>query len=324
MPGRDTPLRVRRVRWWQPYRLALPLGDESTPGTGASALVSVGADFHGPDWVLGQSTMAELPDGSLACRMHSKGFDQLVRIPPPPRPPADGLDVVPQPCVAIAGVGATAEGVVLVLGATTTVGPSVYAVHPAAHAANPAPHQDGQARVWEEARLLSAAPALSVAPGDIAVAEPVEARSADGPVHSLFYAPTSSEFRTPPDSAPPVVVMCHGGPTAAADPGFDPLVQYFTSRGVAVLAVNYRGSVGYGRAYRQRLRGLWGVADIDDCVSAAVSLAEAGRVDGDRMVIRGTSAGGLTAGRTGALRSVRRGRSLVRRHRSRGAGRRDP
>jgi dipeptidyl aminopeptidase/acylaminoacyl peptidase len=89
--------------------------------------------------------------------------------------------------------------------------------------------------------------------------------------------------------------MCHGGPTAAADPGFDPLVQYFTSRGVAVLAVNYRGSAGYGRAYRQRLRGLWGVADIDDCVAAAVSLAEEGRVDGDRMVIRGTSAGGLTA-----------------------------
>jgi dipeptidyl aminopeptidase/acylaminoacyl peptidase len=89
--------------------------------------------------------------------------------------------------------------------------------------------------------------------------------------------------------------MCHGGPTAATDPGFDPLVQYFTSRGLAVLTVNYRGSVGYGRAYRQRLRGLWGVADIDDCAGAAVSLAAAGWVDRDAMVIRGTSAGGLTA-----------------------------
>jgi len=203
--------------------------------------------------------------------------------------------VVAQPCVAISGVSVTAEGAVMVLGATTTVGPSVYAVHPAARDANPAPHQDGQARIWEAARLVSASPALSVAPGDIAVAEPVEARSPHGPVHSLFYAPTSSQFRTPAESAPPVVVMCHGGPTAAADPGFDPLVQYFTSRGLAVLAVNYRGSVGYGRAYRQRLGGLWGVADIDDCVTAAVSLADADRVDGDRMVIRGSSAGGLTA-----------------------------
>jgi dipeptidyl aminopeptidase/acylaminoacyl peptidase len=134
-----------------------------------------------------------------------------------------------------------------------------------------------------------------VAPGDIAVAEAVVAATPAGPVHSLFYAPTSSAFDVPTGTVPPVVVMCHGGPTAANDPGFDPLVQYFTNRGLAVLAVNYRGSVGYGRAYRQRLRGLWGLADVDDCVSAAVSLADDGRVAGDRMVIRGTSAGGLTA-----------------------------
>jgi dipeptidyl aminopeptidase/acylaminoacyl peptidase len=142
---------------------------------------------------------------------------------------------------------------------------------------------------------LSAGSALPVPSGDIAVAEAVVAMTPDGPVHSLFYAPTSSRFRVPAGTLPPLVVMCHGGPTAANDRGFDPLIQYFTSRGLAVLAVNYRGSVGYGRAYRQRLRGLWGVADVDDCVSAAVSLADAGRVDGDRMVIRGTSAGGLTA-----------------------------
>ncbi len=127
------------------------------------------------------------------------------------------------------------------------------------------------------------------------MAEPLEAPSPEGPVHSLFYTPTSSGFQAPPGSVPPLVVMCHGGPTAAADPGFDPLVQYFTSRGLAVLAVNYRGSAGYGRPYRQRLRGLWGIADIDDCAAAAAALADSARVDGERMVIRGTSAGGLTA-----------------------------
>jgi dipeptidyl aminopeptidase/acylaminoacyl peptidase len=100
------------------------------------------------------------------------------------------------------------------------------------------------------------------------------------------------------------VVFCHGGPTLAADGGFDPVVQFFTSRGLAVALVNYRGSSGFGRAFRQRLDGLWGEADVDDCVSYASALEEAGLVDGRRMAIRGTSAGGLTA--LGALIRSRR------------------
>jgi len=276
--------------WWQPYRLTAVDDARSV----ASVLVSAQAEFHGPDWVLGQSTMAELPDGALVCRMHADGTDRVVRIPAHTRSGPGELEVVPQPCVAIAGVCAAPGGAVVVLGATTTVGPSVYGVAPAAPA-TPTGGQDGPRPAWEEPELLSARSTLPVPPGEVSVAEAVVATTPDGPVHSLFYAPTSSRFRAPDGTAPPVVVMCHGGPTAANDRGFDPLVQYFTSRGLAVLAVNYRGSVGYGRAYRQRLRGLWGLADVDDCVAAAVSLADAGRVDGDRMVIRGTSAGGLTA-----------------------------
>ena len=290
--------------WWLPYRVDAVdvLGAEGQPRAAPSVLVTDRAEFHGPDWVLGQSTVTELPDGALACRRHAEGFDQLVRIPPPSESPVSELEVVPQPCVAISGVSVTAEGEVLVLGATPTVGPSVYAVSVASGAdpadpvdpADPADPAD-PTPPRGQARLLSAPPTLSVASGDVAVAEPLEAPSPEGPVHSLFYAPTSSGFQASPGSAPPLVVMCHGGPTAAADPGFDPLVQYFTSRGLAVLAVNYRGSAGYGRAYRQRLRGLWGIADIDDCAAAAAALADSARVDGDRMVIRGTSAGGLTA-----------------------------
>jgi dipeptidyl aminopeptidase/acylaminoacyl peptidase len=281
--------------WWQPYRLTAV--DDA--GSVASVLVSDQAEFHGPDWVLGQSTMAELPDGSLVCRMHADGADRVVRIPTPAQSGPGAIEIVPQPCVAIAGVGVADGGAVVVLGSTTTVGPSVYAVAPVAPAppaaTAPAGGQDGPRPPWEQPELLSAGSTLPVPPGEVSVAEPVVAVTPDGPVHSLFYAPTSSRFRVPAGTLPPLVVMCHGGPTAANDRGFDPLVQYFTSRGLAVLAVNYRGSVGYGRAYRQRLRGLWGLADVDDCVSAAVSLADAGRVDGDRMVIRGTSAGGLTA-----------------------------
>jgi len=99
----------------------------------------------------------------------------------------------------------------------------------------------------------------------------------------------------PDGSAPPLVVFCHGGPTSCAGAGYDPVVQFLTSRGIAVAAVDYRGSSGYGRAYRDLLRGAWGAGDVDDCVAYAESLAADGLVDGDRMAIRGTSAGGLTA-----------------------------
>lgn len=84
-------------------------------------------------------------------------------------------------------------------------------------------------------------------------------------------------------------------PTGAAVPGFDPVIQFFTSRGLTVAAVDYRGSTGYGREYRRRLDGGWGEVDVDDCVAYADGLADAGLVDGQRMAIRGTSAGGLTA-----------------------------
>jgi dipeptidyl aminopeptidase/acylaminoacyl peptidase len=95
-------------------------------------------------------------------------------------------------------------------------------------------------------------------------------------------------------------VVCHGGPTGQAEPGFDAAVQLWTTRGVAVAAVDYRGSTGYGRAYRRLLRGAWGVVDAEDCVAAARFLASTGQVDPDRMAVRGSSAGGFTALRAAA------------------------
>jgi dipeptidyl aminopeptidase/acylaminoacyl peptidase len=91
-----------------------------------------------------------------------------------------------------------------------------------------------------------------------------------------------------------LIVISHGGPTAFSSSGFDLGIQFWTTRGFAVLDVNYSGSSGYGRAYTDRLRGQWGVLDVADCIAGARSLADAGRVDGDRMVIRGGSAGGFT------------------------------
>jgi dipeptidyl aminopeptidase/acylaminoacyl peptidase len=112
--------------------------------------------------------------------------------------------------------------------------------------------------------------------------------------HAHFYAPASRDHVGPPDDRPPLIVMSHGGPTSESSAEFDLEKQFFTSRGFAVVDVNYGGSTGYGREYRRRLNGNWGVVDTMDCINAARYLAERGEVDGSRLLIRGGSAGGYT------------------------------
>ncbi|MGA8047830.1 MAG: prolyl oligopeptidase family serine peptidase [Dermatophilaceae bacterium] len=113
-------------------------------------------------------------------------------------------------------------------------------------------------------------------------------------VHGLLYRPRNPHFSAPDGELPPLLVTVHGGPTSRADAAYSSQTQFWTSRGFAVLDVNYGGSTGYGRAYRERLRGQWGVVDIDDCITGAASLAQAHIVDGNRLAIRGASAGGYT------------------------------
>jgi dipeptidyl aminopeptidase/acylaminoacyl peptidase len=112
--------------------------------------------------------------------------------------------------------------------------------------------------------------------------------------HGLFYPPVNGACRGPGEDRPPLLVKCHGGPTGATSTAQDLRTQFWTSRGFAVLDVNYRGSTGYGRAYRRSLYGRWGVADVEDCVAGALALEAAGRVDGKRLLISGGSAGGYT------------------------------
>lgn len=271
-----------RSGWWLPYRIpvaALGADVESTP------VVDIAAEFHAPDWALGQSTMVELDDGSLVCRMHQGGRDHLVRLDAREAGSQAGsqIQVMDQPCVTIAGLAVSSGGRRLgILGATPTSGPGVYEVC-----------MDG----GEPARLLSfetPGPVTAVA-SDVALAQPFVANTEAGPVPGFFYAPTNSRVVGPKGARPPLVVFCHGGPTGAADPAFDPVVQFYTRRGFAVAGVDYRGSSGYGRAFRRSLQGRWGVADVEDCTAYALALAKAGLVDGRRMAIRGTSAGGFTA-----------------------------
>ena len=112
--------------------------------------------------------------------------------------------------------------------------------------------------------------------------------------HAFYYPPTNQDFIAPSGERPPLLVLSHGGPTGAVNTELDLETQHWTSRGFAVVDVNYGGSTGYGRSYRQRLNGQWGLVDVRDCINAALYLVEQGLVDGQRLAVRGWSAGGYT------------------------------
>jgi acetyl esterase/lipase len=282
-----------RGGWWQPYVHPGPL-DAAVPSTGPVAVSAEAAEFHGPDWVLGQTTMAQRPDGSLVARRTAAGRDSLVRFARPeavaagPGPgagpglgPGSGNAApLPQPCVSISTVCAHGDAVALI-GSTP----------------------DAPANVWllapdQPARPLRppAAGATALDPGDAAVAEPFSLEGRSGrSIFGALYRPTLSGTRGPVGQRPPLVVWCHGGPTSSCQAGLDLTLQFFTSRGFAVACVDYAGSSGHGRDYRNALWGRWGVADAEDCLDAALHLAARGDVDAGRLAIRGGSAGGMTA-----------------------------
>jgi dipeptidyl aminopeptidase/acylaminoacyl peptidase len=131
-------------------------------------------------------------------------------------------------------------------------------------------------------------------PETISVGEPICFPTDEGNAYAFFYLPKNTDYAGPPEELPPLVVLSHGGPTSMVSNGFTLGVQWWTSRGFAVVDVNYGGSTGYGRSYRRRLDGCWGLVDVMDCIAAASHLVERGRVDAARLVIRGGSAGGFT------------------------------
>ncbi len=137
------------------------------------------------------------------------------------------------------------------------------------------------------------------------VPEAIEFPTEEGlTAHAFLYPPHNPDFEAPEGKQPPLIVISHGGPTAQSSATFDPRVQYWTTRGFAVVDVNYGGSTGYGRAYRERLTGKWGIVDVDDCTNAALYLAAQGKADRERLIIRGGSAGGYTTLAALAFRDV--------------------
>ncbi len=253
-----------RTGWWNLHR-------EDGPGR-VEALAPMDADVGVPAWGFGVSRYAFLPGGRIALAFGRAGFERLGVLAPGATSPRE-LDL---PYARFREVRA-AGGRLAVSAGGPAEPMQVAAIDPGT---------GGRA-------VLQRTAAPDVEPGSVSVPRPIEFPTEGGQTaHALLYPPANAAATGPAGERPPLVVMSHGGPTSQTLPVYSPVVQFFTSRGIAVADVNYRGSSGYGRDYRNRLRGAWGVADAADCVNAARWLAERGEVDGRRMAIRGASAGG--------------------------------
>ncbi|HEX8511426.1 MAG TPA: prolyl oligopeptidase family serine peptidase [Propionibacteriaceae bacterium] len=254
-----------RSGWWNLYSWA---GDVLTP------LCPAEREFALPPWQLGQSPYAVVDDDRLLVTFSDHGVDSVAQL----TLHTSELSQLAPPGTAAASV-TVADGQAAAVLSSPERGPRLALL-------------DLQSGGW-----VDVASSSNTVLGDdmVSLAEPVTWPSDCGPVHGWFYAPTHADLQGEPGTLPPLLTLCHGGPTAHASAGLDLAVQLWTSRGVAVLAVNYGGSSGYGRGYRERLRGQWGVVDVVDCIAGAAALAKAGRVDGQRLAVAGSSSGGYTA-----------------------------
>jgi dipeptidyl aminopeptidase/acylaminoacyl peptidase len=266
--------------WWNLHRV--------DPDGTLVPLCPLEEEFGHPQWVFGMSTYAFLPGGRIATIHHRGPIQRLGILEPAPAGPAGPGDGRPAyvlrdlelPFTAFypPHLRALGDRLALVAGGPTRPA-AVVVVDPATGAT----------------QVLRSAEDRELDPGYLSVPEPIEYPTEGGrTAHALYYPPANRDFAGPQGERPPLVVASHGGPTSAVTSGLHIGFQFFTSRGFAVVDVDYGGSTGYGRAYRERLDGQWGVVDVDDCVAAARHLAARGLADPDRLAIRGGSAGGYT------------------------------
>ena len=252
--------------FWNLYRIGVD-------GLNATAVAPVEADIGGPMWLLGAGWYRLLPDGRLLTA-RTYGATTVAMLDPDTGRYAD-LDLGDHTSVALGTVGA-GRALVATAGARTVAGLRVLELASGA--------------------LTDVRTAMDDVP-DAAYLPAAQLMTFQGPqreVHAIVYRPSNPDFVAPPTELPPFVAFVHGGPTSQAVPMLNPQYAYLTSRGIGVIDVNYGGSTGYGRAYRDRLRGQWGVVDVEDTVAAVRGLAEAGIADGARLAIEGGSAGGWT------------------------------
>jgi dipeptidyl aminopeptidase/acylaminoacyl peptidase len=250
-----------RTGWWNIYRDGEPLTRLE------------GAEIGFPAWQLGMRRYALLEDGRIVCVVTREAEDELRLLDP-----RDGsFERVAGRWTSIGHGLATTGTRIAFVGASPTDPPTLLELDLAS----------GEERVVRRSLELDLDPAF------ISVPRPISFSTADGATaHAFFYPPANPDGEAADGERPPLRVICHGGPTSHSDPHLDIETQFFTSRGIGVVDVNYRGSTGYGRAYRRLLAGRWGEIDWRDCVDAARQLAEQGEADPARTWVEGGSAGG--------------------------------
>ncbi|NER51325.1 MAG: S9 family peptidase [Symploca sp. SIO1A3] len=258
-----------RTGWWNLYRW-----QPSNPGGEVEPLWEMAAEFGLPQWVFGMSTYGFESENRLICTYSQDGISYLGSL----NLQTKQLEVIETPFTSISSLQVTRGKAVFIAGSATE--PTAVVQLDLA---------TGEMTVLQQSTELEISPEYLSKPQ--AIAFPTEGRLT---AYGFFYPPQNQDYQAPTGEKPPLLVKSHGGPTAATSSTLSLKIQYWTSRGFAFLDVNYGGSTGYGREYRERLKGNWGIVDVDDCVNGAKYLAEQGLVDGERLAIAGGSAGGYT------------------------------
>jgi dipeptidyl aminopeptidase/acylaminoacyl peptidase len=251
--------------WWQIYRYQVG---------GAERLCDIEAEFGLPQWVFGQSTYGFITADTIACCYNQQGELFLALL----NTQTGKLNRIDIPYGDITSVRANIDRIIFLAGSPTSTSELVA-------------YRPEQKKI----EVLKQSLPIPISGPYLSAAQKISFATADGnTAHGFYYEPKNGDYSSPINETPPLIVMSHGGPTAATGQSLNLKIQFWTSRGFAVLDVNYGGSTGYGRAYRQRLDGQWGLVDVSDCENGANYLAKAGKVDGKRLIIRGSSAGGYT------------------------------
>ncbi len=256
-----------RTGWWNLYRWR---------GGHIEAMAPMRAEFGAPAWSLGTRTYAFESADRIVCKYVENGFWKLATLDTqttqftPIETPYTEMsrgDIAARPGEAVLEAG------------SASLSDSLVSMNP----------DTGEITPLRESR------SIPVSDGYISEPRAIEFETSGGKnAHAYYYAAKNADFVGPENERPLLLVVSHGGPTGSAATSFNLSYQFWTSRGIAVVDVNYGGSTGYGTEYRRRLNGQWGIVDIDDCINAALHLVQEGEVDGERLMVRGGSAGGYT------------------------------
>jgi len=261
-----------RSSWWNLYRWLPPMPEGGLGGV--EPLCPMDAEFGLPQWVFGMSTYGFESANRIICTYTKKGSWQLASLDLQTKQ----LEVIETPYTDISSLQVASGRAVFIAGSATE--PTAIVQMDLA---------------TQQIEVLRRSSQLKIEPGYLSTPQEIPFPTENGLIaYAFFYPPQNQDYTPPKGEKPPLLVKSHGGPTASVSSTFNLKIQYWTSRGFGFLDVNYGGSTGYGREYRQRLNQQWGIVDVDDCANAAKYLAEQGLVDSERLAIAGGSAGGYT------------------------------